>query len=149
MIAAVALDTFEILSIASGRDPIALGGEGADLADNPELWAALYRKHRAAVLSQHVRNAPGSRPRGWCVLDAGRLPKRAEDECETQWLFRVGQLDAAELAAIAAKARELIRHNMGRDPSDRKANWIPDQHGFIEFCAEHELLSDDELPEVF
>jgi hypothetical protein len=100
------------------------------------------------VLAEWVRDRPGSRPQGFYEFDAWQFPEQKQDESEMTWLMRIKQLGPEELAAIVEKARALITYNRGRSP-ESKSNFIPDHSGVVQFCAEHQLISDDDLPPYF
>jgi hypothetical protein len=76
------------------------------LEQNPELWQALYDRHRPIIIDHWTKTHPGSRPVVWHRFDAAGFPPRRGDESELAWLHRIGVLDESEVQALVSAAHE-------------------------------------------
>jgi hypothetical protein len=144
----MSLDGFAAYHMGEGRNAVPLVGE-PDLRDNPDLWRALWARHRDELIAEHARASPGSRPAAFWRFDSGGLPGRIEGESgaesDVEYLHRLGLLPPSELDAIRKRAVKLVAYNSGRSPERTSAgyfrdNFIPasDLH---RFAARHGLIT--------
>jgi hypothetical protein len=131
------LDGFDLAAICSGRSLIR-GPDVSDLQDNPPLWKQLWQQHKVECLVDWCRRYPGSRPEAFWRFEGHKdVP---EDQQEIDYLHRLNQISPEEIELIAARARELIEYNHGRDPADPKSNFCEDEDGYVAFACKHGLL---------
>jgi hypothetical protein len=122
--------------ICTGRNLVCVPDE-PDLVGSPDLWAALWDRHREQLLAEWVRESPGSRPPAFWRWDHGMEPP----EDEREYLAAHGMLTRVDLDGIRRKALELLRHNRGRTPSRPGDNYIPDRDGLVSFARSQGLLT--------
>jgi hypothetical protein len=141
------VDDFDISHAQTGRNFIRCPGQSPDLADDPELWAEVWRGARDELLRRWIGLYPGTRPPAWWEFEAPSEPM-GDDEPEYDYLDRIGELDPAELEAIRLKAVGLAEYDRGRDPEPTQGgyyrnNFIPpgDLHAF---AARKGLLTAEE-----
>jgi hypothetical protein len=138
------VDRFAQSHVCSGRNPIRIGSNTADLRNDLPAWCAIWAELRDELLPQFIRENPGRRPAAWWRFDAPHNVDLTEDETEVEVLHAAGLLSDPEVESITAKARELLAYNRGRDPDDEASGFIPDHHGYAAFASDHGLLTDEE-----
>ncbi len=131
---------FDLGHIATGRALLRVHDE-PDLSKTVEIWDALYERNRAAVLAYHVRSSPGTRPRAWWLFD-DTADDRHDDETETAYLSRIGELQPTEIEAIIAQALRLADHNRARHPDDASSNFVAPS-GPVRWACETGLVSEE------
>jgi hypothetical protein len=136
------VDAFDGWHVMKGQ-PAIKGCGVPSLADDPALWADVWRQSRAELLPAWIARAPGSRPPAWHRFDAGNLPEREELENEVEWLHRCRLIGPEELDAIRVKGKSLANYNRGRRGGGPNANYIPPDDIHI-FAIEHGLLTEEE-----
>jgi hypothetical protein len=144
----VNLESFEAFHVCGGRALIQMADGSPDLDDNPDLWRALWERHREGLLAGWIRTSPGSRPLAFWMFDADDFPERTEDESEVEYLHRLDLLEPAEVEAITKRARDFADYNSCRSPvktaAGYKDNFIPP--GDLEiFAASQGRLAAEEL----
>ncbi len=138
------METFEAMSIATGRALIRMGND-PDLEDDPALWCEVWEQHRDEILTVWISQHPGQRPNAYWLFEE-HDDDQADDESEPAYWYRQGVIDPEEMQAIRAKALELVGCNVGRMPGDQ--NYIEDAHGLLAFALDNDLLTLDESPFV-
>jgi hypothetical protein len=137
------MESFDASHICGGRSLIS-SDDIPDLCANEPLWQALWSQHREDLLAGWIKSYPGTRPAAWWEFDYGNFPEQSEEETDVEYLHRVGLIDAAEMQAIAAQAKELAHYNSVRHPQDRRSNWIQPEDIEL-FAVSHGLLTDEEI----
>ncbi len=136
------METFDAMSIASGRALIRMGND-PDLQDDPALWCEVWEQHRDEILAAWISQHPGQRPNAYWLFEE-HDDDQGDDESEPAYWYRQGAIGPEEMEAIRAKALELVRCNVGRAPGDQ--NYVEDLHGYLAFAIDADLLSEAEAP---
>jgi hypothetical protein len=137
------MDSFAQSHVCSGRNPLRIGGNTADLRNDVPAWSAIWAELRDELLPQFIRENPGRRPAAFTEFDAAYLPAREEDESEVEWLFRCGLIEPDELDAIRKKAQDLAAFNRGREKGGPNSHYIPPDDIHL-FAIDMGLLTPEE-----
>jgi hypothetical protein len=131
---------FQDAHILMGRSLLLTGAE-SHLEDNAALWSELWAQARGELLPQWIREFPGTRPPAWWLFD-DHEDDRHEDESETEYLSRLGEIGADELNAIRVKAVKLAAYNRGRETNRCEAGPVE------RFAANSGLLTAGDAAEL-
>jgi hypothetical protein len=135
----------DLLHVCDGRAFLRMP-DTADLADNVELWREVWEANSEEALAFWLKNHPGERPRAFYEFASDEFPDQEEDECETAYLSRIGELKPGEIEALIQQAKSLAVYNAGRDPNKSGSNfcWPDDPTEWV--CRAG--LVDDETAQV-
>jgi hypothetical protein len=104
----------DLHELCTGRAQIRIGKP--DLQDDPAIWQSAWEATRDDALAYWIQGHPGSRPAAFWRFDCDA--GLASGETEPELLHRLGLLESAELARIAAKTRVLAAFDRFHPPPD-------------------------------